>query len=343
MCTWAGYVGTQQAAPILLEMAKRQEGLWGAFYSGIATSSNEKLDLIKLVGTMSQLQNKTKAVNLPGTVGLVHSRTNSGGGLEWGQPFIDNNATVAVLGQGSKGLFADDSENIAVGNELLDDGTTFKSARLGKTSKYPVLKNGTSVHSSELVTQAVSRNYAKSANPSLAIRETLKRRPFESVFAFIFHDIPNTIFLANINQRVVIGQDTEGTYLASSAMAFPDTVSWQTELPANTLARITKTSIHYECLLPHNELQIVETMPAKLDSTVLQYLKESPEASLQEIVDNALVTLFESGRLVRRAFAGYRTIERLLASNLIEMKTVFIPGINGENDTPKKVFALRKS
>ena len=39
MCNIAGYVGTKQAAPILLDMLKKQEGYGGGYYSGIATMS----------------------------------------------------------------------------------------------------------------------------------------------------------------------------------------------------------------------------------------------------------------------------------------------------------------
>ncbi len=37
MCNIAGYVGERQAAPVLIEMLKKQEGFAGGFYSGIAT------------------------------------------------------------------------------------------------------------------------------------------------------------------------------------------------------------------------------------------------------------------------------------------------------------------
>ena len=37
MCNIAGYVGSKQAAPVLLEMLKKQEGFDSGFYTGIAT------------------------------------------------------------------------------------------------------------------------------------------------------------------------------------------------------------------------------------------------------------------------------------------------------------------
>ena len=43
MCNIAGYVGNQPAAPILLEMLRKQEGLAGGYYTGIATIHEGKM------------------------------------------------------------------------------------------------------------------------------------------------------------------------------------------------------------------------------------------------------------------------------------------------------------
>ena len=45
MCNIAGYVGNgkQEAAPILLEMMRAQEGYAGGYYTGIATIHEGKL------------------------------------------------------------------------------------------------------------------------------------------------------------------------------------------------------------------------------------------------------------------------------------------------------------
>lgn len=45
MCNIAGYIGEQQAAPILIEMIREQEGLDAGFYTGIATIHEVKCTL----------------------------------------------------------------------------------------------------------------------------------------------------------------------------------------------------------------------------------------------------------------------------------------------------------
>ena len=43
MCNIAGYVGSRPAAPILLDMMRKQEGFAGGYFSGIATIHDGKL------------------------------------------------------------------------------------------------------------------------------------------------------------------------------------------------------------------------------------------------------------------------------------------------------------
>ena len=48
MCNIAGYVGTKKAAPILLEMMRREEGFAGGYNTGIATICNGNIYYTKL-------------------------------------------------------------------------------------------------------------------------------------------------------------------------------------------------------------------------------------------------------------------------------------------------------
>ena len=52
MCNIAGYVGNgkKEAAPILLEMLRAQEGFAGGYYSGIATVHEGRIYYAKLTG-----------------------------------------------------------------------------------------------------------------------------------------------------------------------------------------------------------------------------------------------------------------------------------------------------
>ena len=43
MCNIAGYIGDKSAAPILIEMMKKQEGFGGGFYTGLSIHDGKRL------------------------------------------------------------------------------------------------------------------------------------------------------------------------------------------------------------------------------------------------------------------------------------------------------------
>ena len=74
MCGIVGYVGTQQAAPILLEGLSRLE-YRGYASAGICVEQNGALKVEKAKGRLQNLIAKTEnGALLPGTLGIGHTR-----------------------------------------------------------------------------------------------------------------------------------------------------------------------------------------------------------------------------------------------------------------------------
>ena len=124
MCNIAGYVGTKPAAPILIDMLRREEGWDSGYYTGMVTLHDGKLHHTKKTGDLALLLNTTNAASLPGTIGLIHGRSPSGGGDAWAHPFIGGRDTesIAYVANGSAGCFAD--RNDAVGQMAAPSATT---------------------------------------------------------------------------------------------------------------------------------------------------------------------------------------------------------------------------
>ena len=64
MCNIAGYVGTRDAAPILIEMMLREEGWAGGYQTGIATIHEGKIYYAKITGDTKRLLDYTDAAKL---------------------------------------------------------------------------------------------------------------------------------------------------------------------------------------------------------------------------------------------------------------------------------------
>ena len=338
MCTLAGYVGADRAAPILLEMAKRQEGLWSGFYSGLATTDNRRLHHDKIVGNMDKLARETAVASFPGTAGLVHSRTKSGGDREWAHPFLDPSGAVACVAQGSHGFFSDHAPRVNLANELLATGRRFASAVPGQVGSYPALADGSSVHSTEIVALAVGAAYERLGDPLRAVDEVTRRAPAEAVYVFLFHDDPGRLYASVVNQRLVIGLDASGAYVASSALAFPESVRWVTETPGNTVAVVSLDGVRFAPLFPPSALAVAEVLPAGVEEACVEFIRANPGKRLADIVDGAVARLLPKEGLVRRAAAGYRTIERLLAAGRIRAETKAVPGVIEGETAVQTVF-----
>ena len=82
MCTLAAYIGSEPAAPRLLDLLAREEGWAGAYYTGLATVHEGKLHLRKVVGDLATLLRETDARELPGTIGIAHSQIGRASGRE---------------------------------------------------------------------------------------------------------------------------------------------------------------------------------------------------------------------------------------------------------------------
>src|SRR6185295_20238309 len=78
MCGIVGYVGSKEAAPLLIEGLKRLE-YRGYDSAGIATLSNGAFTVHKSPGKLSNLLSRLEGVATPGTTGIGHTRFSTHG------------------------------------------------------------------------------------------------------------------------------------------------------------------------------------------------------------------------------------------------------------------------
>jgi glutamine--fructose-6-phosphate transaminase (EC 2.6.1.16) len=81
MCGIVGYIGKKQALPILMDGIKNLE-YRGYDSAGFAIiDSNRKVKVVKAVGKVSVLEDKINGKQFEGTVGIIHSRWATHGGV----------------------------------------------------------------------------------------------------------------------------------------------------------------------------------------------------------------------------------------------------------------------
>ncbi|MFQ3638157.1 MAG: glutamine--fructose-6-phosphate aminotransferase, partial [Cyanobacteriota bacterium] len=101
MCGIVGYIGTQTASSILLEGLRKLE-YRGYDSAGIATVWEGKLHRVRAKGKLFNLQSKLEGEELPGFVGIGHTRWATHGKPEEhnAHPHFDMTGQVAVVQNG---------------------------------------------------------------------------------------------------------------------------------------------------------------------------------------------------------------------------------------------------
>ena len=101
MCGLIGYIGNEQAAPILLGALARLE-YRGYDSAGIATVRNGRIYLGKDRGKLADVVEKCDILSLPGQVGIGHVRWATHGAANRinAHPHCDNGNQIAVVHNG---------------------------------------------------------------------------------------------------------------------------------------------------------------------------------------------------------------------------------------------------
>src|SRR5690348_16216286 len=120
MCGIVGYVGPRVAAPILLEGLRRLE-YRGYDSAGLAIQATNGLEVVRSVGKLDNLSRALEGRNLPGTVGVGHTRW-----ATHGRP-SEPNAHPLVAGDVAVVHNGIIENHLALRRKLVSEGVVFAS------------------------------------------------------------------------------------------------------------------------------------------------------------------------------------------------------------------------
>lgn len=243
MCNIAGYVGNRNAAPILIDMMSREEGFSGGYYTGIATVSENRIYMEKRTGDLNCLCENTPAGILPGTTGIIHSRSKSGGGDEWAHPFPDGfhkEPLIAYVANGYAGCCSErKEEKIRLAEKFISEGCTMSSRVTDMPDAYTDLPDGSSIHMSDLMCQAIARNITDGLPADAAIDRAFCEVPSEVVGLLVHKERTDRIYFGRYNFPMFAAFCEHGAYLSSTPLAFPDDAVKVIPVPEGTYGYLT--------------------------------------------------------------------------------------------------------
>ncbi len=196
MCGIVGYIGNEQAAPIILDGLSKLE-YRGYDSAGMAIFDGDRIQAKKAAGRLKVLENLTHGgETMPGVAGIGHTRWATHGVPSDvnAHPHINEAGTIAVVHNGI-------IENyIPLKKKLTDKGYHFVS---------------------ETDTEVLAHllDYYYKGDPLEAITKVLHRVEGAYALGIIFADCPDKVFAARKDSPLIVGKNQGGCFIASDVPA----------------------------------------------------------------------------------------------------------------------------
>ena len=217
MCGIIGYIGKKQPVNFLLEGLKKLE-YRGYDSSGIAIKENENIQIIRSIGRIKDLENKTKNTKLlNGNIGIAHTRwaTHGEPTTENAHPHQVGNVTLVHNG------IIENAEELR--ENLITDGVKFKSET-----------------DTEVACAVINKYYEK--DPIAAITKALKELKGSYAFGIIFKD-SDKLYAVRKDSPLIIGIGEEENYIASDIAAIINYTNKYILLEDNEIVELTAQEI----------------------------------------------------------------------------------------------------
>ncbi|HIZ81132.1 MAG TPA: glutamine--fructose-6-phosphate transaminase (isomerizing) [Candidatus Mediterraneibacter pullistercoris] len=226
MCGIVGFVGEEQAAPILLNGLSKLE-YRGYDSAGIAVRSDrpDDISIIKAKGRLKILAEKTdNGRSVSGTCGIGHTRW-----ATHGEP-SENNAHPHCT---------DDRSVVLVHNGIIENHQEIKDK---------LLRSGYTFYSqtdTEIAVKLVDYYYKKTGTPLEAMARAMLRIRGSYAFGVMFHDCPGKLYAARKDSPLIIGKSGTGCLIASDVPAILDKTRNVYYIGNLEIAELSQDEIHF--------------------------------------------------------------------------------------------------
>ena len=196
MCGIVGYIGNQQAAPILLDGLSKLE-YRGYDSAGIAVYDGEKINMTKSRGRLKVLSELTQDGNsMPGVLGIGHTRWATHGEPSDvnAHPHFNKAETIAV-----------------VHNGIIENYLKLKKKLIAKGYEFI----------SETDTEVIAHllDYYYDGNPLRAITKVMHRMEGSYALGIVFKDHPQELYAVRKDSPLIVGHTDGGNIIASDVPA----------------------------------------------------------------------------------------------------------------------------
>ena len=226
MCGIVGFIGTEAAAPILLNGLAKLE-YRGYDSAGIAVRNEKtgKIEVVKAKGRLKTLIEKTdNGQAVAGSCGVGHTRW-----ATHGEPSEKNAHPHCTA----------DKSIVLVHNGIIENYQELKE-KLQKAGYTFYSQTDT-----EVATKLIDYYYKKTGEPLEAISRVMLRVRGSYAFGIMFHDYPGKIFAARKDSPLIIGKNENGCLIASDVPAILDKTRNVYYIGNLEIAELSQEEIHF--------------------------------------------------------------------------------------------------
>lgn len=196
MCGIVGYIGREQAAPILLDGLAKLE-YRGYDSAGLAVFDGTNIEVVKAKGRLQALRDLTgDGKSVTGTLGIGHTRwaTHGEPSVSNAHPHFNKDKTIAV-----------------VHNGIIENYQPLKDKMIAKGYTFV----------SDTDTEVVAHllDYYYDGNPLQAVEKVMHRVQGSYALGILFKDFPDQMYAVRKDSPLIVGASAEGNLIASDVPA----------------------------------------------------------------------------------------------------------------------------
>ena len=291
MCSIIGYYGKISAAPILVKGLKRME-YRGYDSVGVATESENKIELKKGIGKVDEVNSKIQLDIMPGKIGIGHTRWATHGKVTDtnAHPHPSNSGKIAIVHNGIIENFEE------LKQQLENDGYSFKSET-----------------DSEIIANLLQKNYESTKDVKETIIKTVSEIKGHYAFVAMFEN--GQLAAARYHEPLIIGVGKDDFFLSSDVLGFIE---------------YTDDAIYLEngnfVILDKDKFQILDFDGNHAKYGITKVSKEFGDAYKGDYAHFTLKEIYEQPETILKA--GEKTTEAIekTADYLKHSKNIYITG-----------------
>ena len=222
MCGIVGYIGTCQAAPVLLDGLSKLE-YRGYDSAGIAVYDGNKIQMQKAMGRLKVLEEMTQnGATLPGTVGIGHTRWATHGGPSdlYAHPHFNKDHSIVV-----------------VHNGIIENYLKLKKKLMSKGYEFL----------SETDTEVIAHmlDYYYNGDPLATITKVMHRMEGSYALGILFRDHPDEVYAVRKDSPLIVGTSKSGNLIASDVPAVLKYTRDVYFLENEEIVKLTRDGLHF--------------------------------------------------------------------------------------------------